>query len=136
MKKLLTAIVGLSVLAAGILGSTPAPAQFYTFGENPEDDLNALWLNGGQTIINATPFNVTNQITNVLNSQSAENIALLTLLQDPNQMDNLYAGNVYNSSTPSGFGVYSKEGCSVDAGCALKAIGLVNTLNVWYLLAI
>ncbi|MDY7004527.1 MAG: hypothetical protein SWX82_11355 [Cyanobacteriota bacterium] len=128
MKKLLTAIAGLSVLAAGILGAAPAQAQFYTFGENADDDLNDLWLNGGQAIINREQFNVTNQIALAVGLTGPT--AAVTLLQDPDKLDDLYAGDGYDSNTaPGGLGVYSKNGCTVDAGCAIKAIGIVNTLK-------
>lgn len=128
MKKLLSAIAALSVMATGILAASPAQAQFYTFGENADDDLNDLLLNGGNAILNTEQFNVTNQIA-VAAGYSGQTAAL-QLLQNPDQLDNLYAGDVYDSnSAPSGLGVYSKDGCSVDAGCAIKAIGLVNTLK-------
>ncbi|MDY6802743.1 MAG: hypothetical protein SXA11_02915 [Cyanobacteriota bacterium] len=128
MKKLLSTIAGLSVLAAGVLAVSPAQAQFYTFGENADDDLNDLWLNGGNAIINTEQFNVTNQIATAVGYSGQT--AAVQLLQNPEQIDSLYAGDVYDSDTaPSGLGVYSKEGCTVDAGCAIKAIGLVNTLK-------
>lgn len=128
MKKLLSAIAGLSILATGILGAAPAQAQFYTFGENANDDLNDLWLNNGNAIINQEQFNVTNEIATAVGYSGQ--MAAIQLLQNPDQLDNLYAGDAYDSNTaPGGLGVFSKAGCTVDAGCAIKAIGLVNTLK-------
>ncbi|GGA03616.1 hypothetical protein [Okeania sp. KiyG1] len=119
MKKLLTAIAGLSVLAAGILGAAPAQA-LPIFGE--DNDLADLF--NGEVTLSEEQFNVTNEIAGKLNVSTFE------LLQDPDKVDDLYAGDAYDSNTaPSGLGVYSKNGCTVDAGCAIKAIGMVNTLK-------
>lgn len=120
MKKLLSAIAGLSILAGGILAATPAQAQT-VFGQQT-DDLNDLF--NGTATLNENQFSISKEIADTLN------IDVLTLLQSPDEVSNLYAGDVYDSNTaPSGLGVYSKEGCTVDAGCAIKAIGLVNTLK-------
>ncbi|USR89537.1 hypothetical protein NEA10_11620 [Phormidium yuhuli AB48] len=52
------------------------------------------------------------------------------LLNNPEAMSGLYQGNsVDPNAPPQGMMVYSKGGCSVDAGCGLKAIGLMNTLK-------
>lgn len=52
------------------------------------------------------------------------------LLENPEEMSGLYAGDSVDPDSPPEDGmIYSKDGCSVDAGCALKAIGLVNTLK-------
>jgi len=121
MKKLLTAIAGLSVLAAGILGVAPAQALPF-FGENADDDLNDVLT--GQVQLNKQQSNITKEIASKLEVTS------LSLLQNPDQLDNLYGGDAYEVGIPKGgLGVYSKDGCTVDAGCAIKAIGLVNTLK-------
>ena len=120
MKKLLTAIAGLSVLAAGILAATPAQAQFYTFGENADDDLNDLWLNGGNAIINQEQFKMTNAVAGQLN------ITWDTLLQEPEQLNALYDAN--DPSTHSIL-TFSHGGCSVDVGCALPKMGLATALK-------
>ncbi len=53
------------------------------------------------------------------------------LLNNPDEMTRLYDGDSVDPNSPPepGMMTYSKDGCSVDAGCALKAIGLVNTLK-------
>ncbi|WP_159788801.1 hypothetical protein [Sodalinema gerasimenkoae] len=54
------------------------------------------------------------------------------LLNSPDAMNSLFDGeSVDPSQPPTGPLVINHEasGCSVDAGCALKAIGLVNTLK-------
>lgn len=53
------------------------------------------------------------------------------LLKNPDEMSGLYDGDSVDPNSPpeAGMLTYSKDGCSVDAGCALKAIGLVNTLK-------
>lgn len=120
MKKLLSAIAGLSVLAGSILAATPAQAQFYTFGENADDDLNDLWLNGGNAIINQEQFNLTNAVANQLN------ITWDTLLQEPEQLNALYDES---DSSTQGILTFSNGDCSVDVGCALPKIGLATALK-------
>lgn len=53
------------------------------------------------------------------------------LLNNPDEMARLYDGDSVDPNSPPepGMMTYSKDGCSVDAGCALKAIGLVNSLK-------
>ncbi|NMG60301.1 hypothetical protein E1H12_17705 [Geitlerinema sp. P-1104] len=54
----------------------------------------------------------------------------MDLLNNPEAMSGLYEGDAVDpNAPPQGMLVYSKDGCSVDAGCGLKAIGLVNSLK-------
>lgn len=53
-----------------------------------------------------------------------------TLLENPDLVGGIYEGDsVDPNSPPTGFDVYEKDGCYVEAGCAIKAIGLVNALK-------
>lgn len=124
MKKLLTAIAGVTILTMGTIATAPAQAQI--FGDDPSHDLEDI-LNGD--------VDITDEQFGVLDAVSGElNIDIETLLLEPNQMDNLFEGSSVNADQPpSGPLVFSKEynggTCSVDAGCALKAIGLVLSLQ-------
>ncbi|MEB3826731.1 hypothetical protein [Phormidium sp. CCY1219] len=117
MKQILAAIAGAALLAMG----TAAPAaSFPSLGDDSDSDLQALIDEG---------LSFEQQIFGEMIAMDL-NITLDQLLAEPTQMDGLYAGDSYSETdTPSGLGVYTKDGCTVDAGCALKAIGLTLTFK-------
>ncbi len=129
MKRLVTAIAGLSVLAAGILTPTSAEAIYFGYEHNKKD-LKSIVLKDASSDDLQLNYNQRNFLTAMASIIPKTNSA--TLLKKPNKLNKLYKGNVkkYNPNKKQGtLGVYSKNGCSVDAGCAIKAIGLVNGLK-------
>jgi len=124
MKKLLTAIATTAaVTLAGIIAA-PAARALPTFGEvlgdgvgTYEEDLNMLF-NGEAELSDS-------EMQAISLTADALSIDMFTLVMDPSQLDNLYSGSdAQNDINTSGFGVFTAQGCSVNADCALKAIGL------------
>ncbi|MBD2482954.1 hypothetical protein [Planktothrix sp. FACHB-1365] len=122
MKKLLTSIAGAGLF---MVTGLAAPSQAGVFGVD-STDLNDV-LNKKVTL--------TTEQANVLSAVSKQlKITSTTLLKTPSKMGGLYTGTtVSSSSPPTGALVYSKNYgtgvCKVQAGCALKAIGLSLTLQ-------
>lgn len=132
MKRLVTAIAGLSVLATGILGATPAEA-FDVFGGNVDDDLKDIVHpknKKGTLVLNQQQNALLNRVADAVGMNRKKSYMLL---KKPNKLNKLYKGDKYDpndpKTKPSGLGVYSKNGCTVEAGCAIKAIGLGNAFK-------
>lgn len=128
MKRFLSAIAGLSVMATGILAASPAQAQFIS----QSSDLTDL-LNDNDSDINGILNNLRNSLSDEEESdlKSAFNIDIDMghFLQSEAKIDTWADSNLNSDKKLTGLGVYSKNDCSVKAGCALNAIGFGNTLK-------
>lgn len=121
MNKRLTALTTTTLLALGVAATAPAQA-LPIFGTESDHEL--------QDIVDGTVDVDGDQYMKLDSISGRLSISMVDLLNDPGQMDGLYAGDsVDKSNPPEGLDVYQKEGCYVQAGCALKAIGLANTLK-------
>jgi len=121
VNKQLAALTSTALLVFGAFASAPAQA-LPIFGTESDHDLQMIL--DKEVELDFDQQNVLYGLSGYL-ALSPD-----SLLQDPTQMSSLYAGtSVDSSSPPTGGMVLSKEGCSVEAGCALKAIGLVNSLK-------
>ena len=123
MKKLLTAIATTAAVALAGTFAAPAARALPTFGEvlgdgvgTYQEDLNMLF-NGEAELSDS-------EMQAISLTADALNIDAFSLVTDPSQLDGLYAGSdPQNDINTSGFGVFTVQGCSVNADCALKAIG-------------
>lgn len=125
MKRLLSAITSAALLA---LGGFTTPAQAVIFGM--DNDLQDILDPAQDVELSAEQGGTYNAIAFTLGlDYQANDLNLYTtaLLDDPSLMSGLYADN--GSGTKEDLlGEYCKQGCCVQAGCALDAIGLKLTL--------
>jgi len=123
MKKLLTAIATTAaVTLAGTLAA-PAARAFPTFGEVLGDGV-GTYEEDLQMLFNQEATLSDSETQAISLTADALGIDMFTLVMDPSQLDGLYAGSdPQNDINTSGFGVFTVQGCSVNADCALKAIG-------------
>ncbi|MDC0835379.1 hypothetical protein AY599_03670 [Leptolyngbya valderiana BDU 20041] len=127
-KKQLAALTSTALLFLGGVAATPAKA-LPIFGTESDHDLQMI-VDGEVSLDTMQTNFLTNLSYRLAPEVSDFNQKKTTLLQDPSRMDNLYAGtSVDPNSPPTGGMVFSKDGCSVEANCGLKAIGLGNTLK-------
>ncbi len=138
MKKLLTAIATTAAVTLAGTFAAPAARAIPTVGEILGDG-NGTYHSDLADIYNG----YAGYDENVIAFSDSEKVALdltmtalglpdygdqymyLALLADPSQLDSLYSGSDPASDVnTSGFGVFTMQGCSVNADCALKAIGL------------
>ncbi|NEP45456.1 MAG: hypothetical protein F6K35_42050 [Okeania sp. SIO2H7] len=141
MKKLLTAIATTAAVALAGIIAAPAARALPTFGEvlgdgvgTYQDDLNMLFtgqakLSEDETSVlqkTALSLHNTQNDTEVdINNVSEYASTLNSLLLNPSQLDDLYSGSDAEKDVNNkGFGVFTTaRGCSVNADCALRAIG-------------
>lgn len=132
MKKLLTAIATTAaVTLAGIIAA-PAARALPTFGEVLGDGVGDYYsdlqmLYNGEADLSTSETEALDLTAQALATTLGgdPNDMFLALLEDPSLLDSLYSGsNAQNDINTSGFGVFTAQGCSVNADCALKAIGL------------
>ncbi len=123
MKKLLTAIATTAAVALAGTFAAPAARALPTFGEvlgdgvgTYESDLDMLF-NGEAELSDS-------EMQAISLTADALSIDAFALVMAPSQLDGLYAGSdAQNNINTSGFGVFTVQDCSVNADCALKAIG-------------
>ncbi|MGI0497780.1 hypothetical protein [Limnospira platensis] len=118
MKKLLTTIGTVSFLVVG--WSVSPAAAFPPWAMPPEEPDEELIFNG--EVLNDDQTDFVYDVADILGITTED------LLNDPGQMDGLHTGGKQEINR-DGWGVFSKNGCSVNADCALKAIGLGLTLQ-------
>lgn len=133
MKKLLTAIATTAAVALAGTLAAPAARALPTFGEALADNVTEddyyddlfMLLDGNVELSDGAEEAlelVTGAISNTMGIALTD---YYDLLFDPSLLDSLYAGSdVQNDINKEGFGVFTVQGCSVNADCALKAIGL------------
>ncbi|MGD1902870.1 MAG: hypothetical protein ACFB9N_11600 [Geitlerinemataceae cyanobacterium] len=137
-KQLLTTLTAAAAMTAGLLAS-PASALIFGSGDDAssidansqledvyhvfggDDTSNGVTLDSNQsTIVQALAYEV-----------GGFSLSPLSILEDPDQISILNNGGASvdgSGAPPSGFGVYSKGGCSIDAGCGFGAIGVKISL--------
>jgi hypothetical protein len=130
MKKLLTAIATTAaVTLAGIIAA-PAARALPTFGQvlgdgASIDEALAMYDNYEVDFSDSEAEALELSALAVANTLGTDEDMFFALLEDPSLLDSLYSGSdAQNDFNTSGFGVFTAQGCSVNADCALKAIGL------------
>lgn len=114
MTNILTAIASAAILTA--FGAGAASAQtFPPIGNTTNSDTDLIY--DGQALDDDQT-----QLANLLSN--ALSITAQELLDDPSQLDDLYADDANLKDTSGLLGTFTKDGCSVNADCAFKAIGL------------
>lgn len=144
MKKLLTAIATTAAVALAGTFAAPAARALPTVGDILGDgngtyqtDLAQIYNNYAGYDESVIAFSDAEKTAldltiSALENTTGQDIAdygdkymYMALLSDPSQLDSLYSGSDPASDVnTSGFGVFTVQGCSVNADCALKAIGL------------
>lgn len=118
MKKLLTTVGTVSLLIVG-WGVSPAIAFPPWAAPAPEPDEELIF--NGETL-NEDQTEFVNDVADVLGITTED------LLNDPSQLDGIHNGGKQDVNK-DGWGVFSKNGCSVNADCAFRSIGLGLTLQ-------
>ncbi len=128
MKRLLSAMTSAALLAVGGLAT---PAQAVVFGM--DNDLQDILDPAQEVELSAQQGSTYDALAMTLGlgydpvEDGGINLSTTALLDDPSLMSGLYADN--GSGTKEDLlGEYCKDGCCVQAGCALDAIGLKLTL--------
>ncbi|NER32790.1 MAG: hypothetical protein F6J93_01700 [Oscillatoria sp. SIO1A7] len=117
MKKILTAIASAAILTA--IGAGAASAQdIIPIGNSTNTDTSLIYNS-----LDDNQAELAEKLSDALNQTLSISISAQELLDDPSQLDKLYA----DASDPGKMGLlgtFTKNGCSVNADCAFDAIGL------------
>jgi len=134
--QLLSALAATAALAVGTLAS-PAAALIYGSDDHKaidaETQLDSVYHVYGGT--SASTDVVLDGMQNTIVQMMASEVGAMSpldILTDPSKIDGLYdegASVDGSGAPPSGFGTYSKGGCTVDAGCGFGAIGVKIALT-------
>ena len=114
MNKILTAIASAAIVTA-IGAEAPSAQAFPPIGNSTNTDTSLIY--DGQALDDDQT-----QFANLLSN--ALSITTQDLLDDPSQLDNLYADGSDPQSAGGLLGTFQKDGCFVNADCAFDAIGL------------
>ncbi len=129
MKKLLTAIATTATVTfAGIIAA-PAARALPSFGEVLGDGLGDYYsdlslLNSGDAELTSDELDLIENSSMALNLDfDPLDLSSSQLLSNPSTFSTMYTGLNVQTDMVSGIGTISYNGCSVNTGCALSAIG-------------